>query len=147
MTSPAPFCQGWRLRASSPSATLCPNCAAASAYSVLAVLRHWPLLSHSSQLLDKLPHTVRGMGMALLGGHQPIDFGEGLQQGKRHRLGNLAGFMVVVRGITQFVWFSFFFLPKRRAACLTVTLANPNRVDSSIFMHLHQLFPTFSALY
>lgn len=34
--------------------------------------------------------------MALLGGHQPIDFTEGLQQGKRHRLGNLAGFIVVV---------------------------------------------------
>lgn len=58
----------------------------------------WSFPPHSSQLLDKLPHTVRGMGVALLGGHQPIDFGEGLQQGKRHRLGNLAGFIVVVSG-------------------------------------------------
>eukprot|EP00903_Cladosiphon_okamuranus_P014652 g13586.t1 len=48
----------------------------------------------TNELLDKLPHTVRGMGMALLGGHQTIDFGDGLQQGKRHRLGNLAGFIV-----------------------------------------------------
>lgn len=82
--------------------------------SLSSILRHLPRPSHMSlvfsthqalrlftchlsQLLDKLPHTVRGMGVALLGGHQPITFGEGLQQGKRHRLGNLAGFIVVVR--------------------------------------------------
>lgn len=40
------------------------------------------------------------MGVALLGGHQPIFYGHGLQQGKRHRLGNLAGFIVVVRAVT-----------------------------------------------
>lgn len=55
-----------------------------------------PISCATMQLLNKLPQTVRGMGMALLGGHQPIDFTEGLQQGKRHRLGNLAGFIVVV---------------------------------------------------
>lgn len=37
------------------------------------------------------------MGVVLLGGHQPIVFDEGLQQWERHRLGNLAGFIVVVR--------------------------------------------------
>ena len=52
------------------------------------------------KLLEKLPHTVRGMGVALLGGHQPIFYGHGLQQGKRHRLGNLAGFIVVVCAVT-----------------------------------------------
>eukprot|EP00903_Cladosiphon_okamuranus_P014653 g13587.t1 len=51
--------------------------------------------SFTNELLEKLPHTVRGMGVALLGGHQPIFYGHGLQQGKRHRLGNLAGFIVV----------------------------------------------------
>ncbi|CAM9206508.1 unnamed protein product [Ectocarpus fasciculatus] len=35
------------------------------------------------------------MGMALIGGHQPITFGEGFHQGKLHRLGNLAGFIAV----------------------------------------------------
>lgn len=64
---------------------------------ITSATRVCSLISCLSQLLDKLPHTVRGMGVALLGGHQPIDFGEGLQQGKRHRLGNLAGFIVVVR--------------------------------------------------
>ncbi|CBN74318.1 Ankyrin Repeat Transient Receptor Potential Channel [Ectocarpus siliculosus] len=47
------------------------------------------------ELLDKLPRTVRGMGMELIGGHQPITFGEGFHQGKHHRLGNLAGFIAV----------------------------------------------------
>ncbi|CAM9807163.1 unnamed protein product [Ectocarpus sp. 6 AP-2014] len=49
----------------------------------------------TSKVLEQLPQTVRGMGVALLGGHQPIVFGEGLEQGKRHRLTNLAGFIVV----------------------------------------------------
>lgn len=56
-----------------------------------------PLFFRNVQLLDKLPQTVRGMGMTLLGGHQPFLFGDGLQQGKRHRLCNLAGFIAVVR--------------------------------------------------
>eukprot|EP00903_Cladosiphon_okamuranus_P014655 g13588.t2 len=47
----------------------------------------------SRELLDKLPHTVRGMGTDLLGGHQPVLYGHGLQQGKVHRLSNLAGFI------------------------------------------------------
>ncbi|CAM9267068.1 unnamed protein product [Ectocarpus sp. 4 AP-2014] len=49
----------------------------------------------TSKVLEQLPQTVRGMGVALLGGRQPIVFGEGLEQGKRHRLANLAGFIVV----------------------------------------------------
>ncbi|CAM9206588.1 unnamed protein product [Ectocarpus fasciculatus] len=47
------------------------------------------------ELLDKLPHTVQGMGMDLLGGHQPISYAHGLHQGTIHRLGNLAGFIAV----------------------------------------------------
>ncbi|CAM9252147.1 unnamed protein product, partial [Ectocarpus sp. 8 AP-2014] len=47
------------------------------------------------ELLDKLPHTVQGMGMDLLGGHQPISYGHGLHQETIHRLGNLAGFIAV----------------------------------------------------
>ncbi|CAN0140980.1 unnamed protein product, partial [Scytosiphon promiscuus] len=47
------------------------------------------------ELLDDLPHTVRGMGLALLGGHESGFDGRGLHQGKHHRLGNLAGFLVV----------------------------------------------------
>ena len=35
--------------------------------------------------------------MALLGGHQPYIFDDGLLQGKLHRLCNLAGFIAVVR--------------------------------------------------
>eukprot|EP00752_Nemacystus_decipiens_P011859 g10519.t1 len=46
------------------------------------------------ELLDKLPHTVRGMGMALLGGQQPILYDQGLEQDIVFRLGNLAGFIV-----------------------------------------------------
>ncbi|CAM9237184.1 unnamed protein product [Ectocarpus sp. 12 AP-2014] len=49
----------------------------------------------TSKVLEQLPHTVRGMGVALLGGHQSVVFGEGLEQGKRLRLTNLAGFIVV----------------------------------------------------
>lgn len=56
-----------------------------------------PSFPIGEQVLEQLPHTVRGMGVSLLGGHQPIVFGEGLEQGKRHRLTNLAGFIVVVR--------------------------------------------------
>lgn len=37
------------------------------------------------------------MGIALLGGNVAHKFGQGLEQGNLHRLGNLAGFMAVVR--------------------------------------------------
>lgn len=60
-------------------------------------MRRAPSFPIAQQVLEQLPQTVRGMGVALLGGHQPIVFGEGLEQGKRHRLANLAGFIVVVR--------------------------------------------------
>ncbi|CAB1096081.1 unnamed protein product [Ectocarpus sp. CCAP 1310/34] len=48
-----------------------------------------------NQLLDKLPHTVRGMGMTLLRPMVPHHRLPGLQQHRLDTLANLAGYMVV----------------------------------------------------
>lgn len=54
------------------------------------------ILVFSAQLLDKLPHTVRGMGMTLLRPMVPHHRLPGLQQHRLDTLANLAGYMVVV---------------------------------------------------
>ncbi|CAB1107646.1 unnamed protein product [Ectocarpus sp. CCAP 1310/34] len=53
--------------------------------------------------LGQAPTPVRGMGTELIGGHQPITFGEGFHQGKHHRLGNLAGFIAVALSESRIV--------------------------------------------
>lgn len=55
------------------------------------------LLCTPPQLLDKLPHTVRGMGMTLLRPLVPQCRLPRAQQERRDILANLAGFIVVVR--------------------------------------------------
>ncbi|CAM9923666.1 unnamed protein product, partial [Scytosiphon promiscuus] len=45
------------------------------------------------ELLDRLPHTVQGMGKKLLGGRQPILDSRGLEEKNLERLGNRAGFV------------------------------------------------------
>lgn len=52
--------------------------------------------SRTTQLLDKLPHTVRGMGLALIRPVVPKPRKPGLQQQRRDTLTLLAGYMVVV---------------------------------------------------
>lgn len=49
------------------------------------------------QMLDKLPRTVFGVGMQLLGSHAPLDSDLHSNPGKRDRLAILLGIIIVVR--------------------------------------------------